>query len=81
MLCIFNRKEVCITHDMQVQAEVRDLLQAHHIKYQYRCTSHTSHGRGTLGIRPEAAYLYRIFVHKADYEAATHLLATRRTRW
>lgn len=75
MITIFNRKEICITHDIQEQMRVRDALKAHHIKYILRTRFPASHGfrRGiTAGMNVQQMYEYKIYVHKKDYEVALY---------
>ncbi|MBQ6947072.1 MAG: hypothetical protein IJN42_03405 [Clostridia bacterium] len=78
MITIFNRKEVCLTHDMQRQGDVRRALADAGIPYKVVTNPITSlrsrHG-GTIG--PQAAFLYqyKIFVHRRDYDRAKHVMA------
>ena len=85
MITIFNRKEVCITHDMNRQAEVRDILQGagidYHIKTINRKTqvaifsmAGTRAYTGNLGGDQMMDYEYHIYVHKDDYEKALYLI-------
>ena len=85
MITIFNRKEVCITHDMNRQAEVRYILQGAGIDYRIKTVNRktqvslfsmagTRAYTGNLGGNQMMDYEYRIFVHKDDYEEAMHLI-------
>ena len=83
MITIFNRKEVCITYDMNRQAEIRYLLQGAGIDYIIRTKNRTKtmlvRGgtrayTGTYGNRQMMDYEYHIYVHKDDYEEALHLI-------
>lgn len=83
MITIFNRKELFVTFDMQKQAEIRQILQAHGIDYQIKVTNRKSPSpigagsrarTGTFGENLSIANEYRIFVHKDDYEQAVYLM-------
>ena len=83
MITIFNRKEVCITHDMNRQAKVRDILQANGIDYAVKVLNRKSPSpigagsrarTGTFGENLSLEYEYKIYVHKDDYEEAVHLI-------
>ena len=77
MLTVFNRREVCITRDIQQRAQVIAQLEAQGIGYFTKSGTFAGAGRthGFPNINAQAAYEYRIFVHKNDYERA--LLALR----
>lgn len=83
MITVFNRKELFVTFDMQKQAEIRQILQAHGIDYQIKVINRKSASpvwsgtrayTGTLREDLSMAYEYRIFVHKDDYGQAVHLI-------
>ena len=84
MITFFNRKEVCVTFDMNRQAEIRYLLQGAGIDYRIKVVNRTNPSSvllmegaraytGTLG-ESTVDYEYHIFVHKDDYEEALHLI-------
>jgi len=81
MITIFNRKELIITYDLNRQSQVRSILTENHIP----CTIKTLNRggplgidpcrrRGTLGIRTDAAYEYKVYVKKEDFEKARYLI-------
>ena len=77
MITIFNRKQVCLTHNMKQQGDVRRTLADVGIAYKVvtnPISSLRSRRGGTIG--PQAAFLYqyKIYVHKRDYEKAMHVL-------
>lgn len=84
MITILNRKEVCMTYDMNRQAEIRYLLQGSGIDYRIKVVNRTNPSsvllaegaRAYTGARGESSmdYEYHIFVHKDDYEEALHLI-------
>ena len=83
MITIFNRKEVCITYDMNRQAEIRNILQGANIDYIIRTKNRTEtmlvRGgtrayTGSWGNRQMMDYEYHIYVHKDDYEIALYLI-------
>jgi hypothetical protein len=83
MITIFNRKEVCITYDMNRQAEIRNILQGADIDYVIRTKNRTEtmfvRGgtrayTGSWGNRQMMDYEYHIYVHKDDYERALYLM-------
>ena len=83
MITIFNRKEVCITYDINRQAEIRNILQGADIDYVIRTKNRTEtmlvRGgtrayTGSGGSRQMMDYEYHIYVHKDDYERALYLM-------
>lgn len=84
MITFLNRKEVCVTFDMNRQAEIRYLLQGAGIDYVIRTKNRTetmlARGgtirayTGTRGNRQMMDYEYHIYVHKDDYEEAMFLI-------
>lgn len=83
MLTILNRKELMSTFDMKRQAEVRNILNDHHIDYDIKTLNRKSASpmmpgsrayTGTLGENLELEYEYTIYVKKTDYDAACELL-------
>ena len=83
MITIFNRKEICITYDMNRQAEIRNILQGANIDYIIRTKNRTEtmlvRGgtrayTGSWGNRQMMDYEYHIYVHKDDYERALYLM-------
>ncbi|QHQ63655.1 hypothetical protein Ana3638_06200 [Anaerocolumna sedimenticola] len=60
-----------------MQADVRDILKANHIKYDYRIINLNNKGlvrSGNFGINRDFSMEYYIYVSKKDYEYASHLL-------
>lgn len=82
MITIFNRRELFVTLNMSQLNRVKDILSAHSIPFFTKTTNlqaapfiGSSRARtGTLGINPDYSYEYRIYVHKLDYEKASHLI-------
>ncbi len=77
MITVLNRKEICITHDIQEQMRIRDALRSHNIKYILRTRFASAHSfrRGiTVGMNEQQMYEYKIYVHKKDYEAALYAI-------
>lgn len=83
MITFLNRKEVCVTFDMNRQAEVRDILQVNGIDYMVKVLNRKSPSpigagsrarTGTFGENLSLEYEYKIYVHKDDYEEALHLI-------
>lgn len=72
MVSIFNRRELRITHSMEEAERIRTLLERQNIAYTVKSRNLLNPGRsrGMPGIRQDAAYLYRIFVRKSEYEKA-----------
>ena len=77
LITIWNRKEVCITRDLNRMNAVRDILSEHGIDYITRTNSTSDPGRhhAVPNVNVDYAYEYRIYVHKNDYEAAKNWLA------
>ncbi len=63
MITIFNRRELIVTYDLNVQAEIRDKLALHKIDYVI------NPAQITLNINRCAAE-YKFYVRKVDYEQA-----------
>ena len=83
MITIFNRKEVCITYDMNRQAEIRNILQGANIDYIIRTKNRTEtmlvRGgtrayTGSWGNRQMMDYEYQLYVHKDYYARALYLM-------
>ncbi len=73
----WNRREVYHGFSLKMQADVRDILKANHIKYDYRIINLNNKGRvrsGNFGINRDFSLEYYIYVSKKDYEYASHLL-------
>lgn len=76
MITIFNRKEFATALTLADQIRICKPLDEAGIPYIVRCSGMTnglgrSINRGSsVGINPEYAYQYRIYVHKSDYERA-----------
>ena len=81
MLTIFNRKELCITEQLEEVTRVREILLANNIDYSVKVTSHReSHALMAGRVRTASfgcsrmPYQYRIYVRKSDWEYAAHLI-------
>lgn len=86
MITIFNRKEVCITHSMQAQSEIRSLLAQNGVDYSVKVVNRKSPSpvdagsrarAGSFGENPGKMYEYIFYVHKDDIEKAKHIVQTR----
>ena len=87
MITFLNRKEICVTYDLNKQAEIRYVLQGAGIDYVIRTKNRTVSAfvrgstrayTGTFGRDQKMAYEYHIYVHKDDYEEALHLIHEKR---
>ena len=87
MITIFNRKEICVTYDLNKQAEIRYILQGADMDYVIRTKNRTGSAfvrgttrayTGTFGRDQMMDYEYHIYVHKDDYEEALHLIHEKR---
>ena len=87
MITIFNRKEICVTYDLNKQAEIRYILQGADMDYVIRTKNRTGSSfvrggtrayTGTFGRDQMMDYEYHIYVHKDDYEEALHLIHEKR---
>lgn len=85
MINIFNSESIYIGKDVKKFNEIRDCLEAEHIKYKYKVKNRSAdwagYGRGTIrgrtgsiGIPSDAMYEYEILVHKNDRDKANWLL-------
>lgn len=87
MITFFNRKEICVTFDMNKQAEIRYILQGAGMDYVIRTKNRTGSAfvrggtrayTGSFGHNQMMDYEYHIYVHKDDYEEAMHLIREKR---
>lgn len=83
MITLFNRKELMVTFDMNEQARVRSILAEHGVDYRIKTVNRMSpsavssgvRGRmGTFGQSHDTTLEYIIYVKRADYENAVHLI-------
>lgn len=80
MISVFNRKEVCITYDMEEQARVRDILKNNNIDYIVDTKNLASPsplgGRrdSSIGLDLSRCVEYKIYVARQDYELAKMLI-------
>lgn len=83
---MFNSASIYIGRDMKKFNEVRERLEAEHIKYKYKVRNRPAAfaGRGTIrgrtgsaGIPTETMYEYEILVRKNDSERAVRLINQR----
>lgn len=76
MITLFNRREVRITRSLEEEAKISGALQNAGIETRVLTNSMTNLGRyrGGIGINPDFAYEYRIYVKKSDYEMAKYVL-------
>ena len=83
MITVFNRAELCITYDLNEQYRIRNILVDNGIPYRVKTKNLTSPSAfgtgsrersGTFGLNMDCIYEYIIYVHKNDYEYASHLI-------
>lgn len=82
MITFFNRKEVYNGFSMEQCSNIRDILSANKIKYDYRCVSNSNSPSiasrsalmGSFGENQNLAYMYYVYVHKKDYDQACYLI-------
>lgn len=80
MINVFNRKEVCITYDINEQARIRDILKNNHIDYEVATKNLSSPSPlggsrdSTFGVDLSRCIEYKIYVKKTDYDLAMHLI-------
>lgn len=83
MITVFNRKELYMTYDMNILANVRNLLASHNIDYDYKSIDRknpspiaagTRARTGTAFEKRDIEIQYYIYVHKSDYEKARAVL-------
>ncbi len=83
MITIFNRKEICNTYSMEEQARVRDVLAVNGIDYTIKVVDKLSSSaipdtnRGMMGGMQRSKCQYLIYVKKADFDMAVHLIHKR----
>ena len=77
MICMWNRKELLTTANMEQQVKVRNILAEKGIPYQVRVRSNTgglSRSRTVLpGTKMDLMYQYTVYVKRTDYEKAKFL--------
>ena len=80
MITVFNRKELLLTYDLRQMNDLRELLRAkridHSVKVAYPASFVTSESRArTASFGPNRRQeQYIVYVRKADWEYAMHLL-------
>ena len=81
MIHIFNRRELLTSYDLRQVSDLRELLRANRIDYYVKVTGPRS--PATMGAGRNRMYSfghdrnpdrYTVYVHKADWEYAMHLL-------
>ena len=65
MITIFNRKQLLLTYDLNIQAKIRNILAENNIDYVLNPIMNTWSLRG-----PE----YKFYVHRNDFEQAEWLI-------
>lgn len=68
MITIFNRKELIMTYDMNIQSEIRNILASNNVDYFINVQNVYS---VTSDLR---SYEYKIYVRKKDYDKACYLI-------
>lgn len=83
MITVFNRKELTVTFSMKEQAAIREALQGAGIDSLCKVINRTSPSafeaghrarNGTFGETPDLMYEYIIYVKRAEYEKARHVI-------
>lgn len=75
MITIFNRKELLITRDYNMQVNVRSILSENNISYDMKIVNLKHEGiLGSVGENQKNSCIYKLYVHKKDYEEAEYLL-------
>jgi len=88
MITVFSRREAAVTHSMEEQARIRDVLACNGIDYTLRVVNRTSPSvvgsararTGTFGVNMDYAYEYTFYVHKKDLDAAKALIGSKASR-
>lgn len=70
------RKEILITRELDQVNHIKDILAENDVKYYVTTNSITNPGRhhGVPFINSSAAFQYRVFVKRKDYDLARRLL-------
>ena len=83
MITIFNRTQLCVTQSLEQYSKLTAALDAAGIRYYAKALSRSSPAASAMGTRERAGtfaqnmaydYFYRIYVRKADFEAAGECL-------
>jgi len=81
---MFNRRELLMSYDLQQVSDLRELLRANRIDYYVKASGPRS--AASIGAGRSRMYSfghdrnmerYTVYVHKADWEYAMHLLRNR----
>lgn len=91
MITIFNREHLCTNFSIAEQANTRDALSSHGIRYSLQVRGGgrengllgTRSRTGFMGVKMENTYQYVFYVHRKDVEKAAFALdeARRRMGW
>lgn len=80
---ILTRRELYTTYDLNNLNNIRDILNQHGIKYEIKTTNsrsgngwggHSSHRSGAAFEKSSVSYIYKVYVRKEDFDAATHAI-------
>ena len=73
---IFNRRELYLTRNQSDLTRVLGRLTANNVQYVTKTNTITNTGRshGVPFINADYAYEYRVYVYKADYVKAKHII-------
>lgn len=77
MLWIFDRREVAVTRDPAELQRIRSQLAAAGISCRAQTCGGAGRYHGVPGIDLNAAYEYRVFVSRRDFDAAQQCLGRR----
>lgn len=74
MIMFWNRREVYMGFSLQKFSEIKDILLANNIKYDYKVINNISGNTrarfGSFGMNSKYEYEYYLYVHKNDYDYA-----------
>lgn len=81
MILWWHRREIYMGPSLRLFSEMREVLTANGIQYEYRLVNHNGAGVfasnrarfGTFGENIEYATLYYLYVHKRDYDKTCFL--------
>lgn len=79
MVTIFNRRELCITQNLEQYSKFADALAASGIEYYAKAFGHSSQfgersRRGSFGQSSKLDNFYKVYVKRSDYELATRCI-------
>jgi hypothetical protein len=76
----WNRVEIYCGYSSKEFYELRDVLAAKKIRYDYRIVNNAGRNNSrkiSFGVNPKYQYLYYLYVHQKDYDEAMFLTSNR----